>query len=71
MFHWWYCRFRASRITDCANGAKVTLFQNSIKLSETVTDNYGDLNLITEENSGTYTLEASFKSYPKQTIRIS
>jgi Fe-S-cluster-containing dehydrogenase component len=63
--------FEQAGITDCANGAKVTLFQNSIKLSETVTDNYGDFKFDNlEENSGTYTLEASFKSYPKQTIEV-
>ncbi len=61
----------ANGITDCAEGAIVTLFKDSDKINEMVTDNYGDFKFDNlEENSGKYILEISFKDYKKKVLEV-
>ena len=58
-------------ITDCAEGARVTLFKDSEKIGEAVTDNYGDFKFDNlEENSGKYSLEIVYKGYEKKTLKV-
>jgi Fe-S-cluster-containing dehydrogenase component len=58
-------------IIDCAEGAKVTLFKNSEKINEAVTDNYGDFKFDNlEENTSRYGVEVVFQSYEKKVIEI-
>jgi nitrate reductase beta subunit len=61
----------AAGITDCAEGAKVTLFKDSKKVNEAVTDNYGDFKFDSlEENSGRYILEIVHEGYEKKTLEV-
>ena len=61
----------ANGITDCAEGAVVTLLKDSKKIDEAVTDNYGDFKFDNlEENSGKYILEISYKGYEKKTLEV-
>ncbi len=61
----------AAGITDCAEGAQVTLFKDSKKVNEAVTDNYGDFKFDNlEENSGRYSLEIVYKGYKKKTVEV-
>jgi Fe-S-cluster-containing dehydrogenase component len=63
--------FKKDGITDCAEGARVTLSKDSQKISEVLTDNYGDFKFDNlEEKSGRYTLEIAFKDYGKKTIEV-
>jgi Fe-S-cluster-containing dehydrogenase component len=64
--------FTVEDITDCAEGAKVTLFGPSNgKVDESVTDNYGDFKFDRlEENSGKYRLEIQFRDYEKKTLEV-
>jgi len=63
--------YRDGGITDCAEGATVTLFKDGKKIGEAVTDNYGDFKFDRlEENSGVYTIEAAYKDYPKKTLEV-
>jgi len=58
-------------ITDCAEGARVTLFKDSQKIGEILTDNYGDFKFDNlEENSGRYTLEIVYKDYAGKTVTV-
>ncbi|UCH43478.1 MAG: carboxypeptidase regulatory-like domain-containing protein, partial [Dehalococcoidales bacterium] len=58
-------------ITDCADGARVTLFKDSQKIGEAVTDNYGDFKFDNlEENSGRYNLEVVYEGYDKKTLEV-
>lgn len=58
-------------VTDCADGAKVTLFKNSKKIDEAVTDNYGDFKFDNlEENSGRYSLEIVCEGYGKKILEV-
>lgn len=61
----------AAGVTDCADGAKVTLFKNSKKIDEAVTDNYGDFKFDNlEEDSGRYSLEIVNEGYEKKTLEV-
>lgn len=61
----------AAGVTDCAEGARVTLFKDSEKIDEAVTDNYGDFKFDNlEENSGQYRLEIVFEGYEKKTLEV-
>jgi len=61
----------AAGITDCADGAKVTLFKDSQKIDEAATDNYGDFKFDNlEENSGRYILEVVYEDYEKKTLEV-
>jgi len=63
--------FQKAGITDCAEGARVTLFKNSAKISEAVTDNYGDFKFDNlDENSGHYILEVIYQKYIKKTVDV-
>ena len=58
-------------ITDCAEGARVALRKGSEKISELVTDNFGDFKFDNlEENSGRYSLEISFRDYEKKSLEV-
>jgi len=62
--------FTLDGITDCASGATVTLIKGSHK-TEAVTDTFGDFRLDgLEENSGTYSLEISYKDWEKKTLEF-
>ena len=57
---------------ECAEGAKVTLF-NAVneKIGECMTDNYGDFKFNNlEENSGKYTLRIAYTGYDTKTIGV-
>jgi hypothetical protein len=63
--------YKNNGLIDCAEGATVTLFKDSNKISEVITDNYGDFKFDKlEENSGKYQLEVVFKKYPKQIFEV-
>ena len=63
--------FQKDGLTDCADGAKVTLYQNLEKIGETEADNYGDFKFDKlEENSGDYRLEIDYQKYPRKTIEV-
>jgi Fe-S-cluster-containing dehydrogenase component len=57
---------------ECLEGAKVTLFNAANKkISECVTDNYGDFKFDNlEENSGKYTLQMAHTDYEIKTIEV-
>lgn len=56
----------AAGLTDCAEGATVTLLKNSAKIGEVITDNYGDFKFDDlEENSGRYTIQLAFGGHEK------
>jgi Fe-S-cluster-containing dehydrogenase component len=58
-------------IIDCAEGARVALIKGSEKISEVVTDNFGDFKFDNlAEESGQYALEIVFKDYDKKTLEI-
>jgi ferredoxin len=58
-------------LTDCAEGARVSLIKGSEKVSEVVTDNFGDFKFDNlAEGSGQYALEIVFKDYGKKTFEI-
>jgi hypothetical protein len=58
-------------IIDCAEGARITLFHNSQKLGDVLTDNYGDFKFDKlDENSGRYYLEVEYKNYGKKNIEV-
>ncbi len=63
--------YKKDGIVDCAEGARVTLFKDSQKISEVSTDNYGDFKFDNlEENSGRYTLEVVYKGYEKKITEV-
>jgi Fe-S-cluster-containing dehydrogenase component len=56
---------------DCAEGAKVTLYRDSGKIDETITDNYGDFKFDNlEENSGDYRLEVVNQTNERKTVAV-
>ena len=57
---------------ECAEGAKVTLFNaTKEKIGECMTDNYGDFKFDNlEENSGKYTLRLTYKDYEIKSIEV-
>jgi ferredoxin len=58
-------------ITDCAEGARVALRRGSEKISEVLTDNFGDFKFDNlEENSGKYSLEIFFKDHEKKILEV-
>jgi Fe-S-cluster-containing dehydrogenase component len=58
-------------VTDCAEGAVVTLYRNSEKIGEAITDNYGDFKFDNlEANSSRYTVEVAFKGREKKTVEV-
>jgi Fe-S-cluster-containing dehydrogenase component len=63
---------RVNEKDECAEGAKVTLF-NAVKekIGECMTDNYGDFKFDNlGENSGRYTLRIVFTGYDTKTIEV-
>jgi len=58
-------------VTDCVEGAQVTLIKDSEKIAETSTDNYGQFKIDNlEENSGSYTLEIAKTGSEKQSLQV-
>jgi Fe-S-cluster-containing dehydrogenase component len=58
-------------VIDCAEGAAVTLFRDSAKIGEALTDNYGDFKFDDlEENSGRYHIEVAFRDREKKTVEV-
>lgn len=58
-------------ITDCAEGARVTLIKDSKKIGAAVTDNYGEFKFDQlEKDSGTYLLDIEFKDYEKKRMEV-
>jgi nitrate reductase beta subunit len=63
--------YQHNGIIDCVEGARVTLFKNSQKIGEVLTNNYGDFKFDNlEEKSGRYTLELVYKGYEKKIIEV-
>jgi Fe-S-cluster-containing dehydrogenase component len=63
--------FQNNGLTDCADGARVTLYRKSEKISEITADNYGDFKFDNlDEDSGDYRLEIDFKTYPKKSVDV-
>jgi Fe-S-cluster-containing dehydrogenase component len=60
-----------SGIVDCAAEARVSLFKDSKKMAEAVTDNYGDFKFDNlDENSQKYVLEVACRNYPSKRIEV-
>jgi len=58
-------------ITDCAEGARITLIKDSKKIGAAVTDNYGDFKFDNlEENSGRYLIEIDYTGFEKKTLEV-
>jgi Fe-S-cluster-containing dehydrogenase component len=58
-------------VIDCAEGARVSLIKGSEKVSEVVTDHFGDFKFDNlEENSGKYSLQVSFMDYEKKILEV-
>jgi Fe-S-cluster-containing dehydrogenase component len=58
-------------ITDCAEGAEVSLFKDANRIAEMKTDNFGDFKFDKlEKNSGTYRIEIEYKDYGKKVMNI-
>jgi Fe-S-cluster-containing dehydrogenase component len=56
---------------ECANGAKVTLYQGAKALETVKTNNYGDFKIDSlEENSGEYSLEIEYSGYKTQKVKV-
>jgi Fe-S-cluster-containing dehydrogenase component len=63
--------YKHDNITDCAEGAVVTLFKDNHKIGEVITDNYGDFKFDQlQENSGKYMLKVVFKDYEGKNIEV-
>jgi Fe-S-cluster-containing dehydrogenase component len=63
--------FQRDGVIDCADGAKVTLYQKSEKVGETAADNYGDFKFDNlGENSGDYRLEIDFRTYSRKIVEV-
>jgi len=63
--------FQKNGITDCAEGARVTLFKDSQKIDEAVTDSFGDFKFDhLEENSGKFAVEIVYRDYAKKTVEV-
>ena len=63
--------FKKNGVVDCAEGAKVILYKDSVQVGETITDNYGDFRFDNlEENSGDYSLEIVYQTFAKKTIGV-
>ena len=63
--------FEKDGVSDCAEGAKVTLSKDSKIIAEATTDPFGDFKFDhLEENSGKYTLEVLFRDYGKKTLDV-
>lgn len=58
-------------ITDCAEGAQVTLLKDATQIGAAETDNFGDFKFDRlEENSGIYTLEIDLAGFEKKSLEI-
>ena len=58
-------------ISDCVEGAKVTLWKDSAKLNEVVTDNYGDFKFDgLEEKSGQYVITIRADDFEEKTVQV-
>ncbi|MCL6477881.1 MAG: oxidoreductase [Peptococcaceae bacterium] len=63
--------FNNGGTVDCAEGARVALFQAGGKICEMLTDNYGDFKFDhLDKNSGKYILEIEFKDYDKKMLEL-
>ena len=58
-------------MTDCAEGARVSLIKDSKSIGEAMTDNYGDFKFDDlEEESGRYSLEIVYQDYEKKVMEV-
>ncbi|HWR05282.1 4Fe-4S dicluster domain-containing protein [Sporomusa sp.] len=58
-------------VTDCAEGVRISLFSDQKKLSEAVTDNFGDFKIDNlSANSGYYTIEIEMIGFKKTTVTV-
>ena len=58
-------------ISECAQGARVSLYKDNVKLAEVQTDAFGDFKFDKlEENSGDYIIDIQFKTDTKVTLNI-
>jgi hypothetical protein len=58
-------------IRDCANGVRVTLIKDSLKIDEAVSDGFGDFKFDNlENNSGNYQLEFVYEDYDRKTLEV-
>lgn len=58
-------------ITDCAEGAQVTLIKDSKKISGQLTDNFGDFRFDKlDEDSGNFKIEISYKDFEKKVLDV-
>ncbi|WP_094605749.1 Pyrogallol hydroxytransferase small subunit [Sporomusa silvacetica DSM 10669] len=58
-------------IVDCIEGAKVTLLQGKDKLTETLTDNFGDFKFDQlAENSGKYVIQVQMPGFPAAEVTL-
>lgn len=63
--------YKKDGFIDCAEGARVTLFKGSQKMTEALTDNYGDFKFDKlDENSGRYSLEIKLEGYQTKIIGV-
>jgi Fe-S-cluster-containing dehydrogenase component len=63
--------FKNDGVVDCANGARVTLWKDTQKIAEVITDNYGDFKFDSlEENSGRYRIEAVYQTYARKSVEV-
>ncbi len=63
--------FQKDGITDCADGAKVTLYRKSEKIGEMTADNYGDFKFDNLDEGEGYRLEIAYRTYPVKTVEVS
>ena len=62
---------RVDGISDCVEGALVTLSKDGKKIRDLVTDNYGDFKFESlEENSGTYVISIKAEKFEEKTIEV-
>ncbi|MBW2031200.1 MAG: carboxypeptidase regulatory-like domain-containing protein [Deltaproteobacteria bacterium] len=55
---------------ECAEGAKVTLYQDSKQIAETVTDNYGDFKFDDLEDNAHYEVEVAYSGYEEKSLTV-
>ncbi|NLM22079.1 MAG: oxidoreductase [Peptococcaceae bacterium] len=58
-------------VSECAKGARVSLYKENVKLAEMQTDAFGDFKFDSlEEKSGAYTIVIQFKTYDKIALNV-
>jgi hypothetical protein len=58
-------------ISDCANGVRVTLIKDSLKIDKAVSDGFGDFKFDNlEKNGGNYQIEIVYEGYDRKTVEV-